>query len=169
MHPAPPTGLIQDHPAEIANMFNAYFASVSISDNLSDQSEEIRTDPVITESTLCELEVKSMLKILDINKATGPDEIPAKLLKETASIIAPSLCKLFNKSLRLGTVPEEWKLANVVPVFKKGSKDYTENYRPISLSSIVSKVLERCILMQMKYHLSQLINKCQHGFLRGKS
>ena len=71
--------------------------------------------------------------------------------------------------MRLGTVPEEWKLANVVPVFKKDNKDYTENYRPISLLSIVSKVLERCILMQIKHNLSQLINKCQHGFLRGKS
>ena len=56
-------------------------------------------------------------------------------LKVTAPIIVPSLRKLFNKSLRLGSVPEEWKPANVVPVHKKGNKGQTENYRPISLLS----------------------------------
>ena len=150
-------------------MFNTYFASVFATDNLSDQSEELSTDPFISEVIVSELEIETLLKTLDINKATGPDEIPARLLKVSASIIAPSLCKLFNKSLRLGTVPEEWKLANVVPVFKKGEKDHCENYRPISLLSIVSKQLERCVFMNIKCHLSQIICKCQHGFLRGKS
>ena len=101
-------------------------------DDQSDQPKVSTSDPVITELTLSEHEVELTLKSLDINKATGPDGIPAKLLKETASIIAPSLCKLFNKSLHLGAVPEEWKLANVVPVFKKGDKSKTESYRPAS-------------------------------------
>ena len=109
------------------------------------------------------------LKPSTATKQPDPDGIPARLLKVTAPIIAPSLCKLFNKSLRLGTVPEERKLANVVPVHKKGYKGLTENYRPISLLSIVSKVLERRVLVSIKYHLSQIINKCQHGFLQGKS
>ncbi|CAB4029433.1 Hypothetical predicted protein, partial [Paramuricea clavata] len=51
----------------------------------------------------------------------------------------------------------------------KGEKDHCENCRPISLLSIVSKQLERCVLMNIKCHLSQIICKCQHGFLRGKS
>ncbi|CAB4007930.1 Hypothetical predicted protein, partial [Paramuricea clavata] len=144
---------------------NQFIPKKQLKDNLSDQSEELSTDPFISEVIVNELEIESLLKTLDSNKATGPDEIPARLLKVTASIIAPSLCKLFNKSLRLGTVPEEWKLANVVPVFKKGEKDHCENYRPISLLSIVSKQLECCVLMNIKCHLSQIICKCQHGFL----
>jgi hypothetical protein len=52
---------------------------------------------------------------------------------------------LFNKSLDEGVLPEEWKLANIVPVHKKGERESTENYRPISLLPIVSKVLERCV------------------------
>ncbi len=156
-------------PAEIAEMFNTYFASVFTSDDLSYPSEESNADPHMTELILRELEVEVTLKSLDNNKATGPDEIPARLLKATAPVIAPSLCKLLNKSLRLGTVPEEWKLANVVPVHKKGDKGQTENYRPISLLSIVSKVLERRVLVSIKYHLSRIINKCQHSFLQGKS
>ena len=127
------------------------------------------SDPVITELTLSEHEVELALKSLDINKATGPDGIPAKLRKETASIIAPSLSKLFNKSLHLGAVPEQWKLANVVPVFKKGDKGKIENYRPISLLSIVSKVLERRVFLNIEHHLWHLTNKFQHGFLQGRS
>ena len=154
-------------PAEIAEMFNTYFASVFTSHGLSDLSEESNTDAHMTELILSELEVEIVLKSLD--KATGPVEIPARLLKTTAPVISPSLCKLFNKSLRLRSVPEEWKLANVVPVHKKGDKCRTENYRSISLLSIVSKVLERRVLVSINYHLSQIINNCQYGFLQGKS
>ena len=70
--------------------------------------------------TLTVSEVQSVLEALDVKKATGPDKIPAKLPKETASVIAPSLCKLFNKSLNTGCFLQNWKEANVVPVFKKG-------------------------------------------------
>ena len=65
-----------------------------------------------------------MLESLDVTKATGPDEIPVRLLKKTASATAPSLCQLFNKSLSTGSLPQEWKTANVVPVFKKGEAKY---------------------------------------------
>ena len=56
-----------------------------------------------------------------------------RLLKETADQISPSLTMLFNKSLRLGIFPGDWKLANIVPIFKKGKRDFVENYRPISI------------------------------------
>ena len=68
-----------------------------------------------------------MLETLDVTKATGPDKIPAKLLRETASVTALSLCKLFNKSLSTGSFPQNWKEANVVPVFKKGEIEFTDN------------------------------------------
>ena len=68
-----------------------------------------------------------ILRNLDTNKATGPDEIPARILKETAEEIATSLTELYNKSLRLGTLPEDWKLANEVPVYKK-NKEHVDNY-----------------------------------------
>ena len=103
------------------------------------------------------------------DKATGPDGIPSRLLKETASVIAPSTCKLFNKSLSTGTVPQGWKEANIVPVFKKGESEYTEKYRPISLLPLMSKVLERCVLNSFKDQLPEFIKACQNGFLRGKS
>ena len=92
-----------------------------------------------------------------------------KLLKETESVITLSLCKLFNKSLQLGKVPRDWKIANVVPVHKKDNQKYTENYRPISLLPIVAKVLERCIFNNIRDHLFQTIHSNQHGFLPSKS
>ena len=106
---------------------------------------------------------------LDINKAHGPDNIPARLLKEAAAQSAPFLCSLFNTSLRIGVVPDDWKLANVVPVFKHGGKDEVGNYRLISLLSLVSKPLERCVFNNMKHHAYEKINPCQNGFMPKKS
>ena len=84
-------------------------------------------------------------------------------------MIASSLCKIFNKSLQLGSLPSDWKLANVVPVHKKGAKGHVENYRPISLFPIVSKVFERCVLNSIKDHLYHVISPKQHGFCTGRS
>ena len=103
------------------------------------------------------------------HKALAPDGIPGRILKETAQQIAPSLTLLFNKSLHSAVVPDEWKLANVVPVFKRGIKEHVQNYRPISLLCIVSKVLERCVLNHIWEHLQEVINDHQHGFMPGRS
>ena len=148
-----------EKPQEIANLFNSYFISVfSPSAEIILEDRPLPDEPYMTELCLTVTEVQATLEALDVTKATGPDGIPAHLLKETASVIAPSICKLFNKSLTLSIVPNEWKNANVVPVFKKGEADYTENYTLISLLSLVSKVLS----------LREVVKECQHGFLNGK-
>ena len=158
-----------DNPHDIANMFNKYFASV-FSINKKNKESVIESDkPIMTDLSFSEAEVSCVLKSLDSNKATGPDGISARLLKETADVITPSLCKLFNRSVLSGTIPEEWKVANIVPVYKKGNKEYTENYRPISLLSITLKVLERCVLNNINFRLRDAVNMCQHGFMAGRS
>ena len=161
-------------PMAIANLFNRYFASVFNNDdeNPVKRSSVMSTSPTTSEHFDLQLsteEVARTLLALDSTKATGPDEIPSRLLKDTACQIAPSLTQIFNKSLCLGEIPDEWKLANIVPIHKKGDKSEVENYRPISLLSIVSKVLERCVLRNIRDHLQQLINDSQHGFTPGKS
>ena len=110
-----------------------------------------------------------LLRNLDVNKALGPDGIPARVLKEYANELAPSLCYLFNKSLSLGVVPSQWKLAHVVPIHKKGSKEHASNYRPVSLLYILSKVLERCVFNRLYKHLAPVLQDAQHGFIRGRS
>ena len=72
-------------------------------------------------------------------------------------------------SLELGSVPGNWKMANITPVFKQDDSSLVQNYRPISLLCTVSKVLERCVFNHCYPHLIQFIYHLQHGFLKGRS
>jgi hypothetical protein len=108
-------------------------------------------------------EVLSLLSALSTAKATGPDGISARLLKECADVIAPSLTELFNKSLALGKVPTEWKYENIVPVPK------TKETRPISLLSLVYKVLEHAVHARTLYIVKPLLHSQQHGLRAGRS
>ena len=99
-------------------------------------------------------------------KASGLDNIPCKLLKLAAGIVDSSLTHIFKSSIDNAIFPNEWKLAQVSPVFKKGSKTDLNNYRPISVISAVSKVFERLIYNQVYEYLiaNQLLASCQSGF-----
>ena len=150
-------------PTEIVDLFNRYFVSVFTSDPVTCKSVDKQdagpdVDLMLSDLTLTVTQVLDVLANLDASKATGSDEIPAKILKETAHEIAPSLCELFNKSLRLGSVPTDWKLANVVPVIKKDRKEHAKNYRPISLLCLVSKVMEHCVFNSVKDCVYSLID-----------
>ena len=94
------------------------------------------------------------------------------MLKATADVITPTLTKLFNMSIRSGIFPTNWKIARVVPIPKKGSKSNPQNYRPISILPVLSKVLERIIYYtliseHLKAHYP--ISAYQFGFSPGKS
>ena len=114
-------------------------------------------------------EVLDVLHHLDVNKATGPDKIPAKLLKNCAPCISNSLCAIFNKCLHLGKLPAAWKVANIILIPKSGLPGEVSNYRPISLLPIVSKVMEHCVYNRLIEHISSQLYNLQHGFLKGKS
>ena len=86
--------------------------------------------------------VEEKLNKLNINKCPGLDGIHPKLLFELRCIIAEPLSKLYSKSLELGTVPSSWRKAGVTPLFKKGKKSEAQNYRPVSLTSIMGKIME---------------------------
>ena len=86
------------------------------------------------------LTVTNILKNIDVNKSPGPDGIAGIVLKKCASNLSYPLSILFDISFSTGQLPSDWKLANVVPVHKKGDKSNVENYRPISLTSLVMKV-----------------------------
>ena len=114
-------------------------------------------------------QVVCYLRNLDVTKSYGLDGIHPRLLKECSQQIGPSLCALFNHSLICGQVPKEWKSANITPVHKKESKEYAENYRPISLLSTVSKLLERSVSSNLYNHIFDMITDEQHGFIRKRS
>ena len=132
-------------------------------------SSQLRTESQLRETELSECDVANCLRNLDTSKASGPDGIPARLLKECSQQITPSLCSLFNLSLQSSCIPSEWKSADVTPIHKKDSKEQAENYRPISLSPIISKVLERCVYFRFYDHIQYFVSQTQHGFLRKRS
>ena len=89
---------------------------------------------------------------MNLDMPCGPDDIPARLLKQIAAQIAPSRCPHFNKFCAMALFrPDDWKLANVVPFFKHAEKDEVENYRLISLLALVSKTLECCVFNNIKH------------------
>ena len=93
--------------------------------------------------------VEKALNRLNPSKATGPDKVPVRILKETANIITPILTKRYQQSINTGQIPEDWKNANIVPIFKKGNRSKPSNYRPVSLTSVASKILEHIIVSQI--------------------
>ena len=112
-------------------------------------------------------------KIRDMkeNKSPGVDGIPPKLLLEIVEQISIPLATVFNLSIEERVVPLEWKEANIIPLFKKGSRSKSENYRPVSLTLVVCKLLERLIKDHLVDFLvkNNLINPSQHGLLKARS
>ena len=102
------------------------------------------------------------------NKSPGVDGIAPKILKETVEQISKPLAHVFNMSLQEGIVPLEWKEANIIPLFKKGSRNKSVNYRPVSLTSVICKLLESIIRDHIMDFLikHKLIYSSQHGFLK---
>ena len=158
-----------------AEAFNAYFGSFFTVDDgfdISTLRSSLSFHPSIIQTIEFNVEeVYNELKSLNCSKACSPDLIPARLLKLGAEFIAPSLTKLFQLSFSSGKLPLDWISANIVPVHEKGDKQLTNNYRPISLTCIVIKIMERIIHCQLVCALDSynLLNDCQFGFRRNRS
>ena len=123
-------------------------------------------DIIVTEEGVAKL-----LRRINPNKACGPDMIPARILKEFADEISSSLTAIFQKSLDSGTVPDDWRSANVSAIFKKGDRFKASNYRPVSLTSLCCKVQEHIITSNILNHLEEhdILTDCQHGFRARRS
>ena len=158
-----------------ANILNKQFESVFCADDQLNRAELPHLGINISNEISCinidQEGVLKLLKCLDPNKAPGPDEIPAHLLKECAGSIAPVLTKIYQASINQGSVPSDWTKANVTPLFKKGDRSNPGNYRPISLTCVACKVLEHIVCSKVMDHLESynLLSDAQHGFRRHRS
>ena len=158
---------------DIAEVLNKFFTSVFTKEpsgptppTVSQTCEQPLRNVVISAAT-----VKKKLLSLKPGSAPGPDKISPRFLQSNAESLAAPLAFLFNLSLREGSVPSDWKRANVTPIFKKGSRGDPGNYRPVSLTSSPGRVMESCLRDEIVDHLlrNSLLHDTQHGFMKRRS
>jgi hypothetical protein len=152
-----------------ANILNYQFTSVFKSEDPLQPLPDMSPSPhlAVSDITITQEGVQTLLCHHNPHRATGPDQVSPRLLKETAKQISPALTLVFQASINQGKVPEEWKSANITPLFKKGDRSAPVNYRPVSLTSVCSKVMEHIIHSHI-IKLGLLANS-QHGFRKRRS
>ena len=156
----------------ISEILNTQFKSV-FTKKTSSKIPELPgvTFPSIKDLKITEFGVFKLLDKIDVSKASGPDCIPGRILQNLARELAPVLHFIFEQSLNTGDLPAEWTLANVAPIFKKGSKLQAVNYRPVSLTCISCKLFEHIVCKHILGLLEdhEILTDLQHGFRSGRS
>ncbi len=164
-------------PATVASLFNQYFSRIAVDLTKGFQPQNSTSDvslKVLDTMFVSETSSYEILKIIGKLKnkySAGLDEFPDCLLKTCAPAIIHPLTHIFNASLCTGIFPDIFKTAKIKPLFKKGNKNEVQNYRPISLLSVFSKILERLFYVRMETFLNKhdAFSNCQHGFRKSKS
>ena len=158
-----------------ANLFNEYFANQSTLPP-PPPTYQLPEFQYLTDTRLSQIEttpyqVSKIMKSLKVNKAVGPDKVSNMLMKHTADVMCEPISNMFNKSLSIGVYPDTWKCANLSPVFKKCEQFIKENYRPISLLSCLSKIMERLVFTEMYEYLvsNNLLTQFNSGFKKNDS
>jgi hypothetical protein len=168
------------NPEAIANIFNNFFTSLSDSLHPTHNLRTKTPSQTLIDFVNSKIEnaasfdipllnkdfVIEQLKTLSSSKSTGLDGLSARFLKLSADVVAESITKILNLSLQTGIYPKQFKLAKVTPIFKKGLKHDVNNYRPISILPIMSKIIERHVSNQIKQYLKahNLLHERQSGF-----
>ena len=143
---------------EMAGMLNAQYTSVFIREDtthLPDPEHLFRGDHPLSEVRFTSEEVRKKLRKIKATGAPGPDRVWSKVLHDMADLLAEPLSIIYNRLMEEGDVPDIWRSANVCPVFKKGAKGDPANYRPVSLTCVVGKVMESLIRDKMVEHLEK--------------
>ena len=165
-------GILKTDSKGKANICNRQFQSAfTLEDDSDPPSKGASPFSSMGDITVDPKGVTKLLDGLNVHKASGPDGLNARVLKECSNEISPILALIYNESLARGEVPDEWRQANVSPVFKKGEKYYAANYRPVSLTCICCKTLEHILVSNINKHLAldSILADCQHGFRSQRS
>ena len=164
---------------QIVNEFNVFFSKVgeNLSNNFNDNApynfKQFLTNNVDS-SIFIELprfnEVFNLINSLSLQKSVGHDNIPPYFLKAVSSIIAPALCYFFDNAFLFGIFPQSCRIAKVVPLFKSGSSENLSNYRPISILTCFSKILQKLIYTRLSrfFQKHSVFSKTQYGFQTDK-
>ena len=173
-------GNLTADPQEIAETFNDFFVNVgvemakkidSVDSVSSNTTPQIGVNNSIFFSPSTTKEVISIINTLKDKKAIRNCDIETSFIKIAKILIAKFLCKIFNSCLELGIFPDDLKIAEVIPVFKKGDPAEATNYRPISILSQFSKIFEKLLFIRIINYLEKydLLSKDQYGFRKNSS
>ncbi len=155
-----------------ANLFNHFFQSVFKPSRIVYPAQDSLLVPnkVLNNFSISEQDVYKVLAALDPSKATGPDGIPARVLKLCSCSLTQPIHHLFSQCIIQSYLPEDWRIHKVIPAFKSGNKNSVSNYRPISLLCCISKALERIIYDKIsEFTTSHYISNQQYGFMKHRS
>ena len=156
-----------------ADILNAQFAGVFTQEALADMPVlPVRQGiPELADIDISPEGIEQKLHALTPSSAPGPDGTHPHILREVRQAISAPLALLYRRSLDTGSLPQDWKLGRIAPIFKKGDKKDPGNYRPVSLTSVTCKVLESIIRDRIMEHLTdcQLLSDNQHGFRAKRS
>jgi Reverse transcriptase (RNA-dependent DNA polymerase)/Endonuclease-reverse transcriptase len=166
-------GKLTESDQESADLLATYFETVFTREDTREmpEVEEKNLNWQDTKMEFSKETVLRKLKKLQVDKSPGPDSIHPLVLKECSEAIAEPLSLIFQKSFEASVLPDEWKNANVVPIYKKGPKTDKANYRPVSLTSIPCKIMESIVKDRILEFLedNDSLNQAQHGFMKGRS
>ena len=158
-------------PREMAQMLNCQYASVFTRSEEDNDANEVNSEVLLEDIDITPELTAAAIDKLNEQSASGPDGIPARVLKELKDEIKIPLSILFRQSMDNGIIPEEWRDAVVTPIFKKGSKVIPANYRPVSLTVIAGKLMERIVKDALTDYIEKNghLSDAQHGFRSGRS
>jgi hypothetical protein len=165
--------LIEDEKG-MTRILNNYFASVFTSEDLNNipvPESMLDENDKLSDITITAERVNKAIDDMKLNKAAGPDELTSTYIKGLKGVINEPLIDLFKTTMEEGSIPNDWRCANVTAIFKKGLRTDPGNYRPVSLTSNICKVMERMIKEDIVNFLErkQIIRNSQHGFRNKKS
>ena len=157
--------------SEKAEMLNSFFSSVFVRSTKEVPIIEKKTVPEINSIEVEEEDVREALGAIKDGSAPGPDGISTKVILELKEELVQPLTALFRASLETAKIPDEWRDAIVSPIYKKGKKTEPNNYRPVSLTSVFGKTLEKIVKKNLVRHIktNNLLRSTQHGFRPGRS
>lgn len=163
--------------SKVAEDFNAYFTSIGANlasqfcSSISAHSLPKLIDNDFNLAAVTTDDIKSVVAKMPVNKATGDDRIPVKVIKDNINLLCIPICHIFNHAFTCRIYPSSLKTAKVVPVYKSGDSNNPENYRPMSVLSCLNTLFEKIIVLQLKRFLvdNDIICPQQHGFVPARS
>ena len=159
-------------PKKKAEVLNKYYAQVFTRSDVEPPAPRRCVTERIETIGITKEKVETVISLLKEDSAPGPDEIPPRLIRELKDELTEPLTTLFKASMETRKIPDEWREASVTPIYKqKGSKSEPGNYRPVSLTNVIGKLMERIVKNELTTHIesNKLMSDSQHGFRSGRS